>query len=405
MAEGNAARQRAVARAPEEYSLKHNFTTWVKQFRNYTELLNVPVNQTYRTLLSFLNPECFNLVEALALPQDQREALFDGATFRRLKEALRSRENRINPGYLLKYRKQKEGESIEKYAEELIKLAEEVYPEDQNIRQNAQLIGSFVGGVNNDELAIKLLQENYDNLNLAVEAAVHYFQALQTRRFIKTETDFRPVLEKVYAIRETEQESVNTVHQAQPETPQTAQCNSTQNRQSKQNLPTAGDHHRTSTNVQDNNKPFVQQSWQPQFQMMPPNYPQYNHNMYQAPVMPQWYNSNQQMYGGPQYQGFPPPTWQQSQGQRSNGNRSVTCFYCSKKGHYKRDCRKLQADQSNQNHGYNQQSQNRQQKHCTYCDKRGHTADQCWHLKNQVAQNEQACQPNQQHTNPLTKNT
>ena len=194
MAEPNAvqARMRTVARAPEEFTLKQNFGTWIKQFRNYSELLNVPANQIYRTLLSFLDPECFTLVEGLQLNQAEQQAPLEGAVYRRLKEALKSRENRINPGYLLKYRKQKEGESIEKYAEELIKLAQEVYPEDENIRQNPQLIASFVGGINNDELAIKMLQENFDNLNVAIQAAVHFFQALQTRRFIKTETDFRP---------------------------------------------------------------------------------------------------------------------------------------------------------------------------------------------------------------------
>ena len=55
MADGNG-RPRVVARAPEEFSLKANFTVWAKQFRNYIELLNdVQDDQIDRTLLSFMN--------------------------------------------------------------------------------------------------------------------------------------------------------------------------------------------------------------------------------------------------------------------------------------------------------------------------------------------------------------
>ena len=46
------------------------------------------------------------------------------------------------------------------------------------------LIKSFIAGVRNDELAIKLLQENFDNLGPAINSVVEYSQALQTQRFI-----------------------------------------------------------------------------------------------------------------------------------------------------------------------------------------------------------------------------
>ena len=119
-------RPRVVARAPEEFSLKANFTVWAKQFRNYIELLNVQDDQVYRTLLSFMNPECFTLIEALELTEDERADIFDQDVFRRLTLALKSREMRVNPDYLLKYRKQRDDETIEKYSEELVKLAQEV---------------------------------------------------------------------------------------------------------------------------------------------------------------------------------------------------------------------------------------------------------------------------------------
>ena len=98
-----------------------------------------------------------------------------------------------------------------------------------NIRQNRTLIESFISGIRNDELAIKLLEENFQNLGQAIERAVHYYQALQTRRFIKTESDFRPSLEKVYNVsknidseenKPAKEQDVNAVNASPTEQPQ-----------------------------------------------------------------------------------------------------------------------------------------------------------------------------------------
>ena len=210
MGDAQQAQPRITAKHPPEFSLKQSYSTWSKQFRNYCELLQIPNNTRYRTLLCFLDPESFTIVENLNLEQAQRDDIFANATHQLLKNALSTRESQIPPGYALKFRKQKEGEGIEKYAAELEKLALEAYPDDQNIRQNRNLIESFISGIRNDELAIKLLQENFENLGQAITTAVQYFQALQTRRFIKTESDFRPAMEKVYNISKENQESSST---------------------------------------------------------------------------------------------------------------------------------------------------------------------------------------------------
>ena len=213
----------ATARHPSEFTMKDCFTTWFKQFRNYCELLNVPANTRYRTLLSFLDPECFTIVENLALPDETRADIFHADTQRALKDALSRRESRFPAGYAMGYRKQKEGECIEKYASELEKLALEACPDVQNIRANRNLIECFISGIRDDELAIKLLEENFNNLTEAINRAVHYQQALQTRRFIKTETDFRPTMEKVYNISPDELAKINTTNpKPEPATQQLA---------------------------------------------------------------------------------------------------------------------------------------------------------------------------------------
>ena len=55
-----------LAKQPSVFTLKQSFPVWFKQFRNYAELLQVQVNQRYRTLLSFLDAESFTIVENLA---------------------------------------------------------------------------------------------------------------------------------------------------------------------------------------------------------------------------------------------------------------------------------------------------------------------------------------------------
>ena len=161
--------------------------------------------------MSFLNSESFTLVENLNLTNAQKQDITAQETYQLIKTCLKSTESRIPSGYALKYRKQKESESIEQYAFELENLALEAYPNDQNIRQNHNLIECFISGIRNDELAIKLLEQNFENLTEAIQAAARYFLALQTRRFIKTESDFKQTMEKVYNLTSQNPEEENIV--------------------------------------------------------------------------------------------------------------------------------------------------------------------------------------------------
>ena len=132
MANADGQARRMIARAPEEFNLKKSFDQWAKQFRNYHEVLELPAAQVYRTFLSFLDGECFCLVEALELTNAEKANIYEPNVFRRIRGAFKSNDQRVDPDYLLKYRKQKDDENIEKFSEELIKLAQEVYPEDAN---------------------------------------------------------------------------------------------------------------------------------------------------------------------------------------------------------------------------------------------------------------------------------
>ena len=364
----------------------------------------------FRTFMSFISPECFLLVEALELTDAQKQDMFAAATFQRIKQALRKRENKIDPGFLFRYRKQKDNESIEDYAKDLERLYQEVDPNEQNVRQNRLLIDTFIGGVKNDELAIKLLQENYQNLTQAVEAAVQYFQALQTRRFIKTETNFRPVLEKVYVTREvttadkSNDEIVSNQHKGVPQ-PQETSVNQITAKNNKNN----DSQGINNPNLQMPQPPQVQNfpqmfggpQWQtvPQFNMTPQTstQPFYNQMPQTAGLLQFGNNQPHQPYGTIYHQNqqrsFGP-----MQSLRTN-KRNITCYHCNKRGHYRNECWELAKIREGQNNPQNRQLN--EQRYCSYCSKHGHTAEYCWHLNGQNPFIKQGDQTKEQSKNPF----
>ena len=388
-----------LAKQPSVFTLKQSFPVWFKQFRNYAELLQVQVNQRYRTLLSFLDAESFTIVENLALNDEQRADVFQAASYQLIKNALTQRESRIPPGYELKYRKQRENESIEKYASELECLALEAFPGDANIRQNRTLIESFISGIRNDELAIKLLEENFQNLGQAIERAVHYYQALQTRRFIKTESDFRPALEKVYNVSTSSETHDTTNKEAKPaEKVNAVNASETQSSAPKQltnnanasvispgtqgiQFPGIGHYNQLYTPL-PNNPSWTNQQYFNQPSTRYPSAPT-NHSLYFNQPVP---GSNWQQYApwtGIHQQPLNNKSRAQYPARRSRAN--VVCYHCGKIGHYKNECYSLLRMQSNSN-----QDQPAAIIKCSYCGKSGHQSHNCWHLKrkNEQPQNQ-----------------
>ena len=357
-----------LAKQPTVFSLKQNFPTWFKQFRNFCDLCQIPENNRYRTLLSFLDQEAFLLVENLALTQQQRADIQANAVYILIKNALKSTDSRVPPGYELRFRRQKENESIEQYALALETLALDAYPNEQNIRQNRLLIESFISGIRSDELAIKLLQNDFANLTEAIEMAKQYFQALQTRRFIKTEADFRPSLEKVYNI-STEEKHSESVNNVSNQVPQAKPVPNQAGQSANQNLPNT------------NNGSFVPQNFAPWNQQYVPN-PDPRQVMYNNAGFNQFYPSFQDpnAHLTNQQPGFNNLYQMRNNIQRPRQKANVICYFCFKPGHYSNECFK--------NPAASRLPPRNKVDTCSYCGKRGHKAENCWFLTGQKEPND-----------------
>jgi hypothetical protein len=324
-----------IAKSPEQYKLKNNFPSWLKQFRNYAELLNINPNNVYRTFLSFMDDDSFGVIENLNLTNEQRNDFFDNATQVLVRTAIKNRQGeRVPAEYMLRFRKQHDGESVEQYANELEKMALEAFPDDDNIRENRQLIQSFLMGVRNDELGVKLLEDNFQNLTQAVNAAARHCKALQTRRYIRKESEAQ-VLEKVYQV-----------------SCKNCSCNSSDANTPK---PDAVNMALPLGFSQQNQKPG-------------------NIQPTQNPANAFQYSSQQPLIVGnsPQYR-LPAP-YVRARNERAprqyRDKRNIQCYYCQKYGHYSNECWERMRTQN----------QPQQRKYCTYCGKFGHLAENCWYL-------------------------
>lgn len=72
---------------------------------------------------------------------------------------------------LLRKIKQKQGENIQVYAERLLALADEAYPNQVHAAIDQQLIGFFIDGLQHDYMKMKVMRENPATLQAAITSA------------------------------------------------------------------------------------------------------------------------------------------------------------------------------------------------------------------------------------------
>ena len=86
---------------------------------------------------------------------------------------------------LLRKVRQKHGETVQVYAERLMTLAEEAFPNQQGPAIQRQLIDIFLDGLSEDYLKMKILRDNPNNLDAAIIAATNE-QNVRTRFSLRT---------------------------------------------------------------------------------------------------------------------------------------------------------------------------------------------------------------------------
>ena len=179
---------RLIVRQPSDYKFGTDFPSWYRQFWNYCTYVAVAQAVRFQLLLSFLDINAFNIVENLGFEEDEKLNLQN--CYERIKNALKQTKDRLLPRFSLHHRKQKKDETMEQYALELQKIAAQAYPDDQNIRNNGDLIECFITGLTDDGLSIKLLQNrpDFNTLTDALEAANNYLSAIQTRKAVSNNT-------------------------------------------------------------------------------------------------------------------------------------------------------------------------------------------------------------------------
>lgn len=146
-----------------------NFRDWVKQIEKYCRLTGLP--EARKRLVAYQSSK-----GAVSGYINRYMEAFPQGTWADLKKELAKRFSDVTDSQyalsLLRSVRQKHGENIQLYAERILGLAEEAFPDQGGDAVERQLIDTFVDGlVNNDALKMKILRDNPNTLQGAITIA------------------------------------------------------------------------------------------------------------------------------------------------------------------------------------------------------------------------------------------
>ena len=147
-----------------------NYREWIKSIEKYATLVNIPDDKkkliAYQSASGAVSGFIHRYMEAN--PQN---------TWGQLKQQLALRFSDVTDPQIaltmLRSVKQKHGENIQIYAERILSLAEEAYNNQGGNAIERQLIDTFVDGLNNDQLKLKILRDRPDTLQGAIAIATN----------------------------------------------------------------------------------------------------------------------------------------------------------------------------------------------------------------------------------------
>ena len=167
-----------------------DFSIWYAQFANFAEAAKLAKADVFGALCSYLDNAAFSIVQNLELSAEVRG---DPDKFRPFLEKSLGFQDKIPPRLALKYRTQKPDESLADFAVALSKLATKAAT--ANATKEETLVDSFCTGVRDTDMSIKLLENNFTTLSLALEQAKKIEGASKIRDFVRPNTNSNAELE------------------------------------------------------------------------------------------------------------------------------------------------------------------------------------------------------------------
>lgn len=164
------------------------FKEWVKSIEKYARLMELDDARIKRVAYQSSRGPVSDFINRYS------EGL-PGATWAQMKAELSSRFSEITDAQhaflLLRKVHQKAGETVQVYAERLMALAEDAFDNQAGQPVQRQLIDTFVDGLAEDQLKLKVLRDNPANLEAAVTVATNE-QNLRRRFNLRTRHQYVP---------------------------------------------------------------------------------------------------------------------------------------------------------------------------------------------------------------------
>ncbi|MET0107141.1 MAG: hypothetical protein ABW072_18665 [Sedimenticola sp.] len=164
------------------------FKEWVKSIEKYAVLMELDDHRVKRVAYQASRGPVSDFIKRYS-------GNAPGATWGQMKIALASRFSEVTDAQhaflLLRKVRQKFGETVQVYAERLLALAEDAFDNQQGQPVQQQLIDTFVDGLAEDSLKLKVLRENPNTLEAAVTAATNE-QNLRKRFNLRTHNQYVP---------------------------------------------------------------------------------------------------------------------------------------------------------------------------------------------------------------------
>lgn len=130
-------------RPPRVYSAGQSFKTWLSQFTQYAKLVQVKESDRRAYLLTLLDQPAFKAVELLKLPESLSYKDFTDRLIQRFDSGKTKEDYKLQ----LRARRQKSGEDFEMFADSLVDLAENAYPEAEYAFKEELARDQFIQGV------------------------------------------------------------------------------------------------------------------------------------------------------------------------------------------------------------------------------------------------------------------